>query len=187
MNFAYLIKPITLLIFLSVKKYILPSILFRREHYMKSQGISKKKRMTSSESGASHTGKIALSSLFGAAVSIGLMLLGLLVSSAICLLLKDPHGILRTVCLVNMYIFAFCAGFIASRRNGRSDALLCGVISGASFIFALWILSLVMGVLVIPTHRSPLSLLFKLISVIVSIVGAYVGISAKHTKVKHRF
>lgn len=116
---------------------------------------------------------------------VGFFLL-LLIFSAFCLLLKDPHSLALSLSLGAIYLSAFIAGFASVRRNGRRDALLLGSLSGLLLLLLLSALLLLVGNSEADGEIKH-ALLLRLLVIPIAIGGAFLGATRRKPKRKKRF
>lgn len=110
----------------------------------------------------------------------------LVVFSALCLLMKDPHALALSLSLGAVYISSLVAGFAAVRKNGRRDALLIGALSGLMLLLLLSALAPVFG-----NSESDgavkHAIILRLLVIPVAIGGAFLGATKRKPKRKKRF
>ncbi len=128
--------------------------------------------------------QLLLSSAFGALVGAAALLVFLFIMSAICLLIDTPHTLVTPMCFVAIYLASFIAGFFAVKRNKNSDALICGSLCGTILALALWVIFGIAGKILGGNDHSVLSLVWKLIIVLSSILGAFIGLKSRKRKRK---
>jgi putative membrane protein (TIGR04086 family) len=142
------------------------------------KGKSRKGRCPSArERRGETTGIRALlfSSLIGAAVGIGALLILVLTLSAVCLCFDEPHGLVTPLCFFCVLSSAFFAGFTAQKRL-RCKALLGGAMCGIMLALALWIFSALLRIGFDTAHGS--SYLLKILVIPLSCVGSAIGTSS---------
>ena len=128
--------------------------------------------------------KVIFSSISGAVVGLGFLILILLSFSAVCMLMDSPHRFILPIAFFAVYSASFLAGLFAIKRNDNSDALICGGICGVLFMIAVWSIFTLIGY-VLPSNEPSMTFVLKLIIVPVSVLGAFAGIgSTSHKKAK---
>ena len=128
--------------------------------------------------------QLLLSSALGALIGGGSLLILLLIMSAICLLVDSPHALVTPMCFVAIYLASFIAGFFAVKRNDSSDALICGSLCGTILALAIWVIFGIAGKILGASSPFVLSLIWKLIIVLFSILGAFIGLKSRKKKKK---
>ena len=120
----------------------------------------------------------------GVAVGVGIGLicfsLLILIFAAFCLALEDPHSLTLALSLAAIYLSALAAGFASVRKNHRENALLCGALTGLTFMLALCAL-----LLLIPTgsESAPSSaFVLRLLVLPFSVLGSFLGRIEKKRK-----
>lgn len=131
--------------------------------------------------------KLLLSSVFGALMGMGVLLLMLLIFSGICIFIDNPHKLILPLCFFAIYSSAFFTGLFSLVRNGSSDALLCGALGGTIFMISVWAIISLICYMLPPDNSSALSFIWKPVIIPVSIIGAFTGLSSKGTKTKRKF
>ena len=109
----------------------------------------------------------AISAIAGAAL--------LLISAGIAYSCDDPHSVTTPLALLSLYLSALIGGFSASRMH-RSDALLCGTVSGG----VLMLLYLLLSCFLSEGFETPLPLylllILRLMIVVCAILGGFLGL-----------
>ena len=100
--------------------------------------------------------------------AVAMMLLG----SLICSRSKDPLSMIVPMGLVILYLSSLVGGIVTVRRHGEK-ALLCGALCGLFLLILFWLTSLFFqgdgAFSFFPTF------LFRLLTVVFSILGAFLG------------
>lgn len=131
--------------------------------------------------------KVIFSSIFGAIAGLVSLILILLSFSALCMPMDSPHRFILPIAFFAIYSSSFLAGFFAVKRNGKSDALICGGICGVLFMIAVWSIFALLGC-ILPSNEPSMTFVLKLIIVPVSVLGAFAGMgSTSHKKTKRKF
>ena len=127
---------------------------------------------------------MAVNSLCGALLGIASFFAMLLLFCAMGMALPDPHPFILPLCFFSVYSASFLCGLFAVKKNGGKDALLCGLLSGASFIILLWaIVFLINSFSSSATLQAP-NFIWKLLSIPITMLGAFAGL--KNTGKKPR-
>ena len=131
----------------------------------------------------SRIGGLAVSVATGAGVGLICFLLLILIFSGLCLAVENPHSLTFALSLAAIYISALAAGFASVRKNHRENALLCGALTGLTFMLALCAL-----LLLIPTGAESApsnAFILRLLVLPISIAGSFLGRVQKKVK-KHK-
>ena len=123
--------------------------------------------------------RVITSSLWGAIFGTALLFIMMMLFSAICLLAKDPHPLVLPLCFMSVFSSAFLAGIFALKRNGGSDALLCGLLCGALLIIMLSLLFFITNLLMGASLSEAPSIIWKLLMIPSTILGAFCGLPRK--------
>ena len=132
--------------------------------------------------------KILSSSLFGACVGFLCMLTLLMIFSAICLIIPNPHPLILPLCLFSIYASSFFSGFSAVKRNGGRDALLCGGLNGVIYMVVFWLVFAIIKAILGEHGATTLSFILKLLIIPIALIGAFSGLkgtTAKRPKRKY--
>ena len=105
--------------------------------------------------------------------------------SCVALAADNPHKYLSLLSFFAIYTSAFFGGFIATKKNGGRDALLCGGLTGVASTLLLCLLFFMIGAL-LGDQSTPLSWLFRALSVVASLLGGLLGSKRKRTQRKAR-
>ena len=125
--------------------------------------------------------KVIFSSIFGATAGLVSLALILLSFSAVCMLMDSPHRFILPIAFFAIYSASFLAGLFAVKRNGSSDALICGGICGVIFMIAVWSIFALLGY-ILPNNATSMPFVFKLITIPLSVLGAFAGIGTTSNK-----
>lgn len=123
--------------------------------------------------------------ILGTALGILIFLAMLTLFSCILLATDNPHNYPFPLSLFSIYASAFFGGFIAVKRNGGRDALLCGALTGIAFTLVLCLIFLIIGA-ILKVDGSASSWLFRSFSVIGAVIGGLVAIKFKGAPKKRR-
>jgi len=130
--------------------------------------------------------KLVISAIFGSALGILVFLLMLILFAAMAMLISSPHKFLIPFGFFSVYSSAFFAGLFALKRNGSSNALICGGLCGVFFLLVLWgMLTLVSCAL--PSDSASMPFVLKLLTVPASVIGAFAGMTRGGKKTKKKF
>lgn len=128
--------------------------------------------------------KILISSLWGSGLGVLSLFVMLSVLSAICMLLPSPHSLVLPLCFFGIYGSSFLAGLFATKLNGSSDALLCGLICGAFFVVFIWIIFFSVNLL--SGEEETANFIWKLLSIPMTLLGSFAGLSRKSKNARKR-
>ena len=123
-------------------------------------------------------------SLVGTLGAISIFILMLSIFSAIGLSFENPHAYISPLSYLAIYGSAFFGGFIATKKNGGRDSLLCGLICGSITTAVLCLLLFVVG-LILKTESGAISWVFRALTIVFSALGSIVGMKRK-TQAKKR-
>ena len=125
----------------------------------------------------------------GVAVGVGFGLicfsLLILIFAAFCLALEDAHSLTLALSLAAIYLSALAAGFASVKKNHRENALLCGALTGLTFMLALCAL-----LLLIPTGAESApsnAFVLRILVLPLSIAGSFLGRAQKKVKRHKKF
>ena len=90
--------------------------------------------------------------------------------SCIVVNMKNPHAYLTALSFFALYASAFFGGFIATKKNGGRDALVCGSLSGLLSTMLLCLLFLAVGA-DFDTQSTLLSWFFRFLAIVFSTLG----------------
>lgn len=127
--------------------------------------------------------KLLSSSLFGICIGFICMLALLIIFSAICLAIPNPHPLIFPLCLFSIYSSAFFSGFSAVKRNGGRDALLCGSLTGVAYMMIFWLVFATTKFMLKEEGAATLSFILKLLLIPTALAGAFSGLKG-NTPVK---
>ena len=133
--------------------------------------------------GTSDKGKgkqILISTIFGICVGIACMLGFLMIFSAICMMIPNPHPFIAPLCLFSVYASAFFSGFAGVKRNGGKEALICGALCGAAYMIILWLSFAIIQGLFGERSTNTASLIIKLCILPSAILGAFSGLKTRN-------
>lgn len=147
---------------------------------------SNAKRFSASSDGL-NVKRLALSTVFGALFGTGALFLILLVFSAICILISNPHPLIFPLSLFAIYASAFFAGLFTVKKNGSSNALVCGALCGVLFLAIVWILTILIGFISQSDNTTSTPFILKLIIIPLSVLGSFAGTSSGIKKKKRNF
>lgn len=143
---------------------------------MKKRGKEKKNRLNSGALKASLVGTLGAISIF---------ILMLSIFSAIGLSFEKPHAYVPPLSYLATYGASFFGGFIASKKNGGHNVLLCGVICGVILCLTLSLIFLIIG-LVLDADSTASSWIFRALTVVFPIFGALLGMKRKSKPKKRK-
>lgn len=123
-------------------------------------------------------------SLIGAIGAIAILILILCIFSAIGLSFENPHAYISPLSYLAIYGSAFFGGFIATKKNGGRDSLLCGLICGSITTAVLCLLLFIVG-LILKTESGAISWVFRALTIVFAALGSIVGMKRK-TQAKKR-
>ena len=104
----------------------------------------------------------------------------------IALAAKNPHAYLTPLSFFAIYTSSFFGGFIATKKNGAKDSLLCGALTSLASTFALCLIFILIGA-IFQTQSTPLSWLFRAGAMLFSALGAlFAAKRKKPTPKKHK-
>ncbi len=129
-----------------------------------------KKKTTERKTKGSHK-SLTFCTILGSCCAIGILFLLLALFSCISLAAKNPHKYLSPLSFFAIYTSTFFGGFIATKKNSGRDALLCGSLTGLTSALLLCLIFLALGAL-LGTQSTPLSWLFRALSIVSSVLGA---------------
>ena len=124
-------------------------------------------------------------SLVGAVIAIGISAILAIVFSYILYKTPDPTSYLTPIALSVLYISALLGGFISVRLN-RGSALLCGLVTGVLLLAVAFILSLPINPSLSADHSIMEAVSLRVVVIICSITGAFIGISKPSPDKKRR-
>lgn len=137
-----------------------------------------KRRTASSERNG--LGELIRHSAIGAAIAVALCGAFCVLGGALCLLSDDPRTLTLPIALIGLYVSAFLGGRIAARLH-KGAVLWCGLISGGLLAVLFWFLTLFF-----PHGEAntvfPISLLLRIGTVVVSMLGSILPFSAKRKR-----
>jgi putative membrane protein (TIGR04086 family) len=128
----------------------------------------------------SRIGGLTVSVATGTGVGLICFLLLILIFSGLCLALENPHSLTFALSLAAIYLSALASGFVSIRKNHKRDALLCGALTGLTFMLALCAL-----LLLIPTSTESApssSFVLRLLVLPFSVLGSFLGRIEKKRK-----
>ena len=129
---------------------------------------------------------IPISILLGVSCNIIFFFLLITLFSCIVLNMENPHNYLSPLSFFAIYTSSFFGGFIATKKNKGHDALLCGALNGIISTLLLCLLFLAIGI-IFQTQSTPISWLFRALSIAFSIFGAFLATKKiKKTTHKHK-
>ena len=102
-------------------------------------------------------------------------------------MLNNPHPLIFPLSIFAIYSSAFFAGLFAVKRNGSSNALVCGGLCGALFLLAIWCLTALIGAILKSPETTSYPFVLKLIVLPLSVLGSFAGISTGGKKKKRNF
>ncbi len=116
--------------------------------------------------------------ILGASSTIVILFALLVLFCCITLNAKNPHAYLSPLSFFAIYTSTFFGGFIATKKNGSRDSLLCGALTGLASTLLLCLIFLVAGA-IFQTQSTPLSWLFRAGALLFSIIGALLATKRK--------
>ena len=129
---------------------------------------------------ASSRGGILFCVALGSLSTIIILFVLLALFSCVTVNMKNPHAYLTALSFFAVYASAFFGGFIATKKNSGRDALTCGSLTGVASAIILCLLFLAIGA-IFKTQSSPLSWLFRALTVVFSLIGALLATKKKST------
>ena len=124
-------------------------------------------------------------SLKGTGIGLALSAILAVIICASILGLKNPGALVFPLSLGALYLSSFIAGLIATRANGGS-ALVCGLISGGSFMLSYMLISLFFSAELSARYGFWISLLFHALIIVFSVLGGYVATSGGVKRNSHK-
>ena len=131
--------------------------------------------------------RIIISSCIGAAIAILCFLVLAFICCAVCMNMSNPHAALTPMCFVCVYAASLAGGFLAVLFNKRSDALICGTMCGAMLLLLLWAALAIFEKALGSTSSIPLSLVWKILILPLSVIGAFAALGQSHRRKKRKF
>ena len=101
----------------------------------------------------------------------------------IALTAKNPHIYLAPLSFFAIYTSTFFGGFIATKKNGSKEPLLCGALTGLASTLVLCLIFLLVGA-IFQTQSTPLSWLFRAGALLFSLIGALLATKRKKASPK---
>lgn len=126
--------------------------------------------------------ELLFSTVFGTCTGLICMLGFLMIFSAICMMLPNPHPLISALCFFSIYASSFFSGFAAVKRNGGKDALICGALCGVAYILILWLLFAIIQAVFGEKNDNTTSLIIKLCILPATLLGAFSGLKGKQAK-----
>ena len=120
--------------------------------------------------------KILSNALFGVCIGFLCMLALLVIFSAICLALPNPHPLIIPLCAFSIYASSFASGFSGVKRNRGRDALICGGLTGIAYMLILWLVFAIIKFSTGEQGETALSFILKLLTIPTAILGAFSGL-----------
>ena len=109
-----------------------------------------------------------------------IMFILLMFFSCIAVNTKKPHSYISALSFFAIYSSAFFGGFIATKKNNGRDPLLCGSLTGIISALILCLLFLAIGAF-FDTQSTPMSWLFRGLTIIFSLFGSLIAIKKQKT------
>lgn len=145
---------------------------------------NKRKRATDCRANSSGIKHLLYSSLFGAGMGICIMLAIILLASALCTMLDDPHKFVSPLCIFSVFSAAFFAGLIARKKN-KSMTLLCGAVCGMIILVFIWILSAILKIGFQSNSTTTSSFILDALIIPTTCFGAIIGSSSDKNSRRH--
>lgn len=133
----------------------------------------------------SRIGGLTVSVATGTGGGLICFLLLILIFSGLCLAVENPHSLTFALSLAAIYLASLASGFVSIRKNHKRDALLCGALTGLTFMLALCAL-----LLLIPTGAESApsnAFILRLLVLPISIAGSFLGRVQKKVKRHKKF
>ena len=124
----------------------------------------------------SSSSSLLRSSLKGGSIGLILSLILAVIISVSLLCVPDPDIFIFPLSLVALYMSAFVAGFIATKKNSGS-ALVSGLLSGGIFMIAYMLVSLFFPAELSAKYGILAALFFRALIIVFAILGGYAAIS----------
>lgn len=122
---------------------------------------------------------------FGSFCSIIILFVILAIFSCLLLTAKNPHAFFTPLSFFAICTAAFFGGFIAVKKNGGKDALLCGTLTGVASTLLLCLLFLAVGA-ILKTQSPPSSWLFRTLAIAFSTLGGLLATKSKTSRKKKK-
>ena len=126
--------------------------------------------------------QMLISTVFGVCIGIVCMLGFLMIFSAICMMMPNPHPLIAPLCLFSVYASAFFSGFAGVKRNGGKEALICGALCGVAYMLILWLSFAIIQGLFGERSTNTASLIIKLCIPPAALLGSFSGLKGKTTR-----
>ena len=136
---------------------------------------NKKKKDNAPSSRTADTVGVPVACAFGCAVGLATATCLILICSLICLFSSDPDALTSPLSFAIMGASFFTAGFASSKK--KKAAIPCGLLSGGLMTAVCCLVALCIGDSTSLNLSPIVSLLIRLSFIIVSIVGALVGVN----------
>lgn len=124
-------------------------------------------------------------SLIGASVALAVMLVLAVAFSWIAYTRKDPDTLLGVLSFAALYISALVGGIVSAKRMEQS-ALAVGVICGAIFSLALFLISLCFGDSYSSRYRWGVGTAIRASVILISIFGGFIGVHKRSIRKRKR-
>ena len=144
---------------------------------------SSKKNLSTSPRATTSVG-VLRASLFGMATATVSAVILLLICSFICMLSSDPSKLISPLSVVCNILIYFIAGFAASKK--KAAALPCGALSGGLTCILFFIITLLLDNALSSNLSFPVELLIRLSFIVVSILGALLGVNSTPKRRKRK-
>lgn len=123
---------------------------------------------------------VPVASAFGCAIGLVTATGAALVFSLICLFSDDPDKLITPLAFVGSITAFLSAGFAASKK--KRAALPCGLMAGGMMTVIFFIVSLCLNDSLSLNLSLPVSILIRLSLILVSVLGALVGVNTRIKK-----
>ncbi|MBO5204305.1 MAG: TIGR04086 family membrane protein [Clostridia bacterium] len=134
------------------------------------------KKAHSSSSRATASAGVMRASLFGVATGTVSAIILLLICSLICMLSSDPNKLISPLSVVCNILIYFIVGFAASKK--KAAAIPCGALSGGLMCIIFFLIALLLSDSISSNLSFPVELLIRLSFIVVSILGALLGVNS---------